>query len=463
MTARSTRLETWRTSRASRVLHDLAAYIVYAVRRFYRDSGAQAAGALTYTTLLAMVPMLAIAFAVFSAFPAFQAVQDRMESILFENLVPEVGSVVRSYIAGFTRNATNLTAVGLVALGVSAVLLLATIESTFNTIWRVERERPLLTRLLIFWTVLTLGPVMLGVSFSLTTDVFEQIAKLTDDGVGYGAIDIDTRGWGFQRLLAGIIQSVAFTALFLVVPARTVHLRDAAIGGVLAGVAFELLKWGFKAYLVTFPTYQTIYGTLAVFPIFLIWLYLSWTVIIIGAVVAASFPEWWNTREAAVDIELDPARRLEAAMMLLKVLVDQARVGGEAKADALAEALPLDSRDGTIEALRINGYLVMTDQGGYALTRDLRSTPLVALARDLDLTLGLDDTTEVDPPARRAARRLDAAAGRLSTRLRDLARAEERILGVSIAEVLDEIADIDEGQSPAVVSLPQADTQPSRH
>src|SRR3546814_10714619 len=118
---------------------------------------------------------MTIAFAIFSAFPAFQAVQGRIEVLLFENLVPEVGSGVREHISEFSRNASNLTALGVGALAVSAVLLLSTIESVFNTIWRVDRERPLATRLLIFWTVLTLGPVLLGVSFSLTGGVFDRI------------------------------------------------------------------------------------------------------------------------------------------------------------------------------------------------------------------------------------------------------------------------------------------------
>ena len=429
----------------------VGAYMIYALRRFYRDGGLQSAGALTYTTLLALVPLMTIAFSIFSAFPAFQAIQDRLEILLFENLVPEVGSVVRSHISEFMRNATNLTTVGVVALGVSAVLLLSTVEAVFNTIWRVERERPIMTRLLIFWTVLTLGPVLLGASFTLTTGVFDQIGQFAGESASYVTIPLEVQGWGFGgRVMAAALQALAFTVMFALVPARPVLLRDAAMGGLVAGVALEILKWAFRFYIISFPSYQTIYGALAVFPIFLIWLYLSWTVVIVGAVFAASFPEWRNARAHGIDIRLDPARRLEAAVVLLAALSARPRDG--VSSDDLARALPLDERDRLIEVLRQKAYLVLTDEGGFALIRDLHTTTLADLARDLDLTLGLDGRTEADPALRRAARRLDAATGRLAERLDQLFEAEERILGLPIAELLDQGS---QTAGRAVIHLPQ--------
>lgn len=449
-------------ARAMLVARNSGAYVVYAAMRFYRDQGLQAAGALTYTTLLALVPLMTIAFAIFSAFPAFQSVQDRIEILLFDNLVPEVGLVVRSHLTEFIHNATNLTAVGVAALAVSAVLLLSTIESVFNTIWRVKRDRPLVTRLLIFWTVLTLGPVLLGVSFSLTTGVFDFIGQIAGEGVAYVPISIDGPGWGFVggRGLAALLQTVAFTALFMLVPARPVGLRDALVGGAVAGVSLEVLKLAFRFYLVSFPSYQTIYGALATFPIFLIWVYLSWTVVLIGAVFAASFTEWRSSKLSRIDVELDPPRRLEAAVVLLSVLAGHARTGGSVAPEALARALPIDERDSLIEALRVNGYLVMTDEGGYALARDLHVTPLAQLARDLGLTLGLDGREPNTAAERRVARRLDVSAGRLAERLADLYRAEERVLGLTVAEALG-IADPREAD-PAVIQLPQGTPQAPR-
>ncbi|NQW10997.1 MAG: YihY family inner membrane protein [Alphaproteobacteria bacterium] len=432
----TTRLEAWKTARSTRIVRDIAAYGVYAIRRFYRDQGMQAAGALTYTTLLALVPLLAIAFAIFSAFPAFEAMQGKIETLLFENLVPGVGQDVRGYVASFTSNTTKLTAVGVVALGVSAVLLLATIESTFNRIWRVERERPAMARLLIFWTVLTLGPLLLGASFSLTTDIMGSLEHLISEGATYVPIDIDARSWNLDRVLAAAIQTVAFTALFVIVPARPVALRDAFIGGAIAGVAFEVLKWGFRLYLTSFPTYQTIYGAMAVIPIFLIWLYLSWTVILFGAVFAASFPEWWRSRDPSLALALTPARRMEAAMALLAVLADRARVGGETKPDALNEAVPLEAGDELLETLRETGYVTVTEGGGYTLARDLHVATLVDLARDLGLSLGRDDAAPGGKGVHGVASDLDATGGRLPRLLRELAGVENGLLGVTIGELL---------------------------
>lgn len=452
---------TWwmrRSTHAALLLRRAGAYVLYALRRFYNDNGLQAAGALTYTTLLALVPLMTIAFSIFSAFPAFQAVQDRIEVLLFENLVPEVGLVVRSHISEFARNATNLTAVGVVALAVSAVLLLSTIESVLNTIWRVDRERPLLTRLLIFWTVLTLGPVLLGASFSMTTGVFDRILQLANETSVYVPIPISDDGWNLgSRTLAALLQATAFTVLFLLVPARPVRLRDAAIGGAVAGVAFEFLKWGFRLYLIGFPSYQAIYGALAAFPIFLIWLYLSWTVVLIGAVFAASFPEWRIARLGATEVHLDAPRRLEAAVRLLAVFAEQAKRGGTVSLDDLTRALRVDERELLLERLRGKGYLVTTENGGYALTRDLRATPLVQLARDLDLTLGLG-SAEAAGEEVREIRRLDGASGHLAERLADLSRAEERILGLSVAEAIGAA----ELPRPDIVTLPHAGPQGPR-
>ncbi|MCR9176424.1 MAG: YihY family inner membrane protein [Alphaproteobacteria bacterium] len=432
----------WRRSRFTGIMADIGNFASYGFRRFLKDRMSQAAGALTYTTLLALVPLMAIAFSIFSAFPAFDSIQDRLQEMIFENLVPEVGQDVRGYITSFTANASKLTAVGIVALGVSAVLLLSTIESTLNTVWRVERQRPILIRLLIFWSVLTFGPLLLGASFSLTSDVFTSAREWA--GESYAYVPSDNGGlWGMlQSPVAALLQSIAFTALFYIVPARSVHIRDAAIGGAISGIAFELLKWGFKSYLVAFPTYQTIYGAVAVFPIFLIWLYLSWTVIIFGAVFAAAFPEWWRSRDPLVGITLSPARKLEAAVALLAVLGKQAQSGGAVSQDELAAAVPLDARDGIVETLRGKGYLVTTDEDRVAVARDLSSATVADLARDLDLSLGLngkdlipdaDEDEQVDPEDLSG---LDSASGQLPEILSKLHEAEGKILGQTIAEVI---------------------------
>ena len=174
---------------------EIASYAGYATRRFADQHGLQAAAALTFTTLLAVVPLLAITLGVFSAFPAFAALRGYFEEALFANLVPQVGEQARLYLASFARNTAKLTAVGMVALAVSAVMLLMTIQSTLNRIFAVRHQRALILRVLVFWSLLTLGPVLLALALSLTSDL-AQVARATVSDAGLATGGFETRPVG---------------------------------------------------------------------------------------------------------------------------------------------------------------------------------------------------------------------------------------------------------------------------
>ncbi|MGQ0677444.1 MAG: YihY family inner membrane protein [Rhodospirillales bacterium] len=148
--------------RAAPAAADGARLGVYAAGRFYRDRGPQVAASLTYTTLLSMVPLLTIAFAILAAFPAFEGVREQAQAMLFQNMVPEVGDTVAQTLQGFTKNAGKMTAVGVVFVAITSIMTLNTIESAFNTIWRVGQPRPMVMRVLSFWAMLTMGPRFLG-------------------------------------------------------------------------------------------------------------------------------------------------------------------------------------------------------------------------------------------------------------------------------------------------------------
>lgn len=257
------------------------------------------AGALTYSTLLALVPLMVIAFAILSGFATFDPARERMEDLFFNIFVPEFGSEVGNYLAKFSRNATNLTVLGIIALAVTAVMLLWTIEATLNQIWRIQKPHAIGFRVLNYWTVLTLGPLLLGASFVLTSNTFKTLTQWAREGVGLEQTEqaLPTLGVFFALMT----QSLTFLLLFKLVPACSVRLRDAAIGGLIAGMGVQLLRWGFDSILTRGSTYETIYGAVAVLPIFLFWLYLSWSVIILGAVFAASLPDWWTKQEALLN------------------------------------------------------------------------------------------------------------------------------------------------------------------
>ncbi|MBM9593835.1 YihY family inner membrane protein [Roseitranquillus sediminis] len=408
-------------------------FALFAVKRFYADGMGMAAAALTYSTLLALVPLMVLTFAILSGFSAFDTVRLRMEAMFFDIFVPEVGVEVESYLSEFSRNATNLTAVGVVALAVTAVMLLSTIEFTLNRIWRVERPRPMGVRLLIFWTILTLGPLLLGASFAASSDTLTRVVTWAEQGVSSVPIGVSTSV--LNTVVAIVAQAAAFTLLFILVPARPVRLRDAAIGGAIAGVGFQVLRWWFNSFLTSGSTYETIYGAVAVIPIFLFWVYASWTVILFGAVFAASFPDWWKSRDAVPVQALSPAQRLEVAVALLGVLAGQARHGGSVSEARLQEAAPLEGRDDVIEALLREGYAVTTEDDCLSLARDLHVTTVEDLARDFGLALGRaaggDDGADAN-----AMSDVSEAAGGLPALLDRLGEAERGILEQPIWDIL---------------------------
>ena len=426
----ASRLSAWRETSLRGALKDVWSFLLFAFRRFNSDGMSQAAGALTFSTLLALVPLLVIAFAVLSGFPVFDPVKERMQELFLSTLVPEVSAEAKTYLANFTRNADDLTAAGIVALAVTAVLLLSTIEATLNRVWRVDRPRPLLNRLLMFWAILTVGPLLLGASFTLSSDGLSALQNWARQSAHVESINLTSTG--LKTVLAIVAQSAAFTILFVLVPARQVRLRDAAIGGVFAGLAFQALRWGFNTFLTSGSTYATIYGAVAVIPIFLLWIYLSWTVIILGAVLAASFPDWWRRRDPLTGKALSPAETLTVAVGLLAALGRQARAGGTISRDALAEAVPVLARDALTERLISTGYMVESDDERVSLARDLHAVTLADLARDLGLALGLQDG-DGDRPGLAA---ILSGSGILRDLLRDLRQAEDDILATPIAAIL---------------------------
>lgn len=430
MTVKKTRMDHWRETRLLSVPVDIGSFLRFAIRRFINSGMSQAAGALTYTTLLAMVPLLVIAFSLLSGFTVFDPVKIQMEELFLSIVVPEVGSEIKTYLTNFTRNASNLTAAGTIALPFTAVLLLWTIESTLNQIWQVEKPRPLITRLLMFWALLTLGPLLLGASFVLTTDVIKSV-RVWVENVGYVPKLTFSPNW-FSVTLAILTQSVAFALLYIVVPARHVRVRDAIIGGVFAGIGFQVLRWGFNTFLTSGSTYATIYGAVAVIPIFLIWMYLSWTVIILGAVLAASFPDWWRRQDPLTGLALSSAEHLEVAVALLAVLGRQAAQGGTISRDELAEAIPLLARETTLDGLQAAGYIIETEDEHLSLARDLHVVSMSELARDLGLALGRPG----DAVERPALKNVTDATGSLPGLLVRLRKAEDEILSSSVARII---------------------------
>ncbi|CBJ37759.1 tRNA-processing ribonuclease BN [Ralstonia solanacearum CMR15] len=265
----------------------------YALRRAGEDSLPQVAGSLTFTTVLSLVPILTVAFALFTAFPMFQSFRSAIEGYLFSNLVPgNISRPILTYLNQFSHNAKGLTAAGLVGLVVTSVMTMLTVENALNAIWRVRQRRPLAQRVLVFWALVSFGPVLIGASLSVSSYLVSisagYVAKLPYGlGVVVGLVPI-------------LLSAVAFAMLYVFVPNTLVAWRDAFLAGLVAAVAFEIAKRGFGYYVARFPTYTAVYGTFAALPIFLLWIYVSWLVTLLGATIAATLPiirqGYWQRR-----------------------------------------------------------------------------------------------------------------------------------------------------------------------
>jgi len=256
-------------------------FVRQVVSRFGEDRCSRVAGALAFTTILSLVPLTAVALGMLSVYPVFQSWMAAIQDFIYSNFVPASGDVVQQYLEQFAHKTGQLTAFGLLFLAVTAVLMMATIELAFNDIWRVRQQRKLLQRFLTYWAILTLGPFLIGVSLTLTSQLF-SLPLFVGPGILRAISGV------FQLGLPVVFEVLAFLMLYMLVPNTPVKWRHALLGSVCAALLFELAKRGFAYYVAQVPTYQTIYGAVAALPIFLIWIYLSWLVVLLGAVVAAN-------------------------------------------------------------------------------------------------------------------------------------------------------------------------------
>lgn len=266
-------------------VQDLVRFARYVATKFRQDKCTQMAASLTFDTLLSLVPLITIALTLFSAFPVFADFSDQIKHFLLSNMLPETGGkMISRYVEQFAESATKLTTVGLVFLAVTAMLMMVTIDNAFNTIWRVSKPRPLMKRILVYWAVITLAPLLIGASLSLTS-------WLVGLSIGY-AKEVPVFGVETLKIVPVLLTTVAFSLLFRVVPNRYVPMRHAIIGGLVAAAAFESMNRGFGFFVAHFPTYKLVYGAFASIPIFLLWIYLSWLTILSGALIAASLSRW---------------------------------------------------------------------------------------------------------------------------------------------------------------------------
>jgi membrane protein len=342
-----------------RVAHDLGGFAVFVFRRFQQDRCLQIAGSLTYTTLLSLVPLFTIIVTLLSAFPVFEGFMVQVKIFLLTNLVPEVaGKIITVYMEEFANNAAKLSAVGIVFLIATAVALMATIDRTFNSIWRVAQQRPLVTSLLVYWAIISLGPLFIGLSVSLK--VFLEAA--TRDAIeGVAFIE-----WFTLRLSPVLISAVAFFFFYRHVPNRFVPRNHAVVGALIAAVVFELMKHGLAMYVRGVPTYDVVYGAFASVPIFLLWLFLAWTVILLGAEVTASLSHWKGCLWRRGDT---PEGRFHDALRVVQLFVQAHNAGRVLTLAQLHQHVPIAGEyvEDTLDRLLDEGVIEKTSGGAYVM------------------------------------------------------------------------------------------------
>lgn len=256
----------------------------HAAKRLVADRCMQVAAALSFTTLLSLVPFLAISLSFISAFSEFADIRIAVENLLTQYLLPQAGEAAVEQFRSFVAQTQKLTGLGIFGVAATALMLLATINHAFDVIWRVQRRRPMLISFLAYWAILTLGPLLIGAALSATGILFAAGERVGGDYFTVPA------AW-ITPLMPLLLEAMAFTLLYLIVPNRRIKFTDALIGGVVAAVIFEIVKHSFALYLVFFPTYEAIYGAVAAIPIFLLWIYCCWATVLLGAEVTASLPE----------------------------------------------------------------------------------------------------------------------------------------------------------------------------
>ena len=251
--------------------------------RFREDRLSLTASSLTFTTIIALVPFFTVVLAVFTAFPMFSKVQGAVQGWLVQSLIPDaIARQVLGYLTQFAGKASRLGTAGLLALFVSAFALILTIDKTLNAIWRVRRPRPLARRVLIYWTVMTLGPLLLGASLSISSYVVSASRGLVGAMPGSVRVALD--------LLEFLLLSGGLAALYRYVPHTHVRRSHAWAGALFAATGIELAKKLVTVYFGMVPTYSMVYGVFATLPILLVWIYVAWLVVLLGAVIAAYMP-----------------------------------------------------------------------------------------------------------------------------------------------------------------------------
>ncbi|PLW70035.1 YihY family inner membrane protein [Pseudohalioglobus lutimaris] len=337
----------------------------YLMSRFTADRCSENAAALTYMSLFAMVPLLTVLYTMASAIPTFQGLEEQMQSFLFENLMPQSSSQVESYLRDFSAQAKNLTGPGIVFLVVTAVLMLRNIEKAFNLIWRARENRSAVSSFLLYWAVLSLAPVALGLALAIST-YLASFSNVLDEYDIFGAKAL------LLQISPILLSAASFTLLYVAVPNCRVPFKHTVIGGLVAALAFHAARSLFTD-LVVGSSYTFIYGAFAAVPLFLLWIYLSWNIVLMGGILVHSLSGYQNAEQSsrpnvlkALDVLYLFWQKQQAGKTVreIELLNNSHRV---------TRGLDSETWRHLRDVLMEKKVITQSDRGHYLLSRDLHS------------------------------------------------------------------------------------------
>ena len=352
-------------------------FLIFVVKRFEDDKCRQQAGSLTYTTLFAVVPMLTVFLVIISSIKALAPAREQVQHFIYSNLLPRSGVAVEQYLNRFTESSSNLTVVGILILFVTAILMLSSIEDAFNHIWRVNKARGGIVGFMRYWTIISLGPILLGSAFALSSTV-ASMNFLNNNLAGY-----EINGSFWLWLISFALTWLGFSLLYWTIPNRSVPLRSAFIAGMFSALLFEGLRQVFGLVMSNFTSYELVYGAFAAVPVFLLWIWLSWNVILLGVEISYAITAF-STRTA---INRHPVLIL---LDILELFYKRQKLGlsvSDEDAMAILGRGEFEDESSYLQVLEDNNLIKRTDDGDYMLCRDLNFIDFWSFYRTLNYPL----------------------------------------------------------------------------
>lgn len=341
--------------------HKWVQFLIYLVKNFIDDNCTQKASSLTYTTLLSIVPIFTLVVVILSSIPQLAEAKEQIQNVIFSNLLPSTSFQVAKYINQFAANSSNLTMIGLGILFFTTISTLITIETAFNQIWRVEKKETTMLNLLRYWAIITLAPFVLGTAFIVSSTV-QSLSFLNQKVAGYS---IDWAVW--IQVGSIVVMTLGFVAMYWFVPRAQVRFKHALVAGVIVGIIFELLKQSFGLIVENFTSYKAVYGAFAILPLFLLWIYISWNVILLGVEISYCLTIFETKK-------VHPRHALFSLMDMLNVMYREHKKGHAVSEAGLRDVLGRQEMPNWftyVSFLQDNNLIASSDKDEYILKRSL--------------------------------------------------------------------------------------------